>query len=181
MGDPHDPSRYGEEWDPARLAVLEAEIRAVADIAVVSGGWAWHFISPPGHRELKHAHDHKDIDLFVAPPSLGALVGRLRSRGFDKVWTRHDGKPSAEDFRRYEKRVDGADGRSVKATIDLFVSDEPSIDVGGVRVVEPSRLLSFYGSIHSSSECFAVQAARLILAAGMSPVGRPELMGAGAP
>ena len=114
---------------------------AVGPLATVSGGWAWHFMSPP-HRELKHAHDHKDIDLFVKPEAVATLVALLRQRGFEKVWTKYDRLPSTEDFRRYERRVEaGGVAMSVKVTIDLFVRDVPFVEAQGVRVVQPLFLL----------------------------------------
>lgn len=176
MGAPHNKARYGEEWDHDRIAILEAEIRELADLVVVSGGFAWHFMSVKGHPELKHAHDHKDLDFFVDPVNASTLATKLvTKRGFEKVWTKYDRLPSSEGFRRYEKRVEAPDGTSVKVTIDLFTRKVPSITVDGVQVVEPSFLLSLYGKVHSSDQCFAVQAARKLIAQGISPVGRKEL------
>lgn len=54
MGAPHNPKRYGETWDPREIRVMQGELEAVRDLIVLSGGWAWHFLSPP-HEELKHA------------------------------------------------------------------------------------------------------------------------------
>src|SRR5882762_5059292 len=105
MGDPHDKSRYGELWDPHRVKVIGEEIEAIREHVVLSGGWAWHFMSPIGHVEYKHAHDHKDVDLFVEPVKVGTVVALLKARGYQKVWTQYDELPSAEDFRRYERHV----------------------------------------------------------------------------
>ncbi|MDH5674317.1 MAG: hypothetical protein OEZ06_19485 [Myxococcales bacterium] len=176
MGDRHNPQRYGETWPQARVDLCLDELEALRDHVVVSGGRAWHFMSPPGHLELKHAHDHKDIDLFVAPEDVATVVGVLKARGFAKVWTRYDKLPSDEDFRRYEKTVTAAEA-AVRITIDFFVRAKvPARELHGYRVVEPSYLLGLYSNIHSSDKCFAVQAAVKLLATGIDPVGRPELV-----
>jgi len=65
MSDPHNQNRYGELWPLLRIDTGLAELEAIKLFIIVSGGWAWHFMSHSGHREYKHAHDHKDIDLFV--------------------------------------------------------------------------------------------------------------------
>jgi hypothetical protein len=52
MGDPHNPERYGETWDPIRWKVLANEIEAVKEYGALSGGWAWHYMSPPIDRDL---------------------------------------------------------------------------------------------------------------------------------
>lgn len=180
MGDPHNKARYGELWNQARIDLSLEEIAAVKDVVTLSGGYAWHFMSPVGHAELKHAHDHKDIDVFVKPTDVPEAIARFEARGFKRVWTRYDRLPSAEEFRRYEMTwapigsFENPD--PVKVVVDFFVRDVPSIEVQGVRVVEPRTLLSFYGSIHSSDKCFAVQAATRLLAKGIDPVGRPELV-----
>jgi hypothetical protein len=94
-------------------------LKAIKPLVIVSGGWAWHFMSPSEHIEYKHAHDHKDIDLFVHPENVATVLSILKNRLFDKVWTKYDRLPSEEDFRRYEKRVD-CDNQSIKITIDFF-------------------------------------------------------------
>ncbi|MEN8215537.1 MAG: hypothetical protein ABFS56_04025, partial [Pseudomonadota bacterium] len=129
MGDPHNKNRYGEVWPQHRIDVSLQELESIKPFIVVSGGWAWHFMSPKGHVEFKHAHDHKDIDLFVAPENVATVVSILKGRAFEKVWTKYDKLPSKVDFRRYEKRVALADGTSVKITIDFFVSSEVSYRV----------------------------------------------------
>jgi len=133
-------------------------------------------MSPPGHAELKHAHDHKDMDLFVKPELVGPVVGALKSRGFERVWTRYDKLESAEDFRRYQRTVEVPDQPPFKAVIDFFVRAVPTIEVDGWKLADPAFLLTLYGNIHSSDKCFAVAAARKMLAEGESPVGRPELV-----
>ncbi|MDD9940398.1 MAG: hypothetical protein OXU20_04950 [Myxococcales bacterium] len=176
MGDRHNTQRYGETWPQKRIDLCLRELEVVREWVIVSGGWAWHFMSPPGHVELKHAHDHKDIDLFVAPRDVAAVVTMLKGRGFAKVWTKYDKLPSNEDFRRYEKTV-AVGGAGLRITIDFFVrADVPCRVLGDYRVVEPSYLLGLYSNIHSSDKCFAVQAAVRLLAAGIDPVGRRELI-----
>lgn len=105
MGDPHNPNRYGERWNPHRLQVLFAELATVKEFGVVSGGFAWHFMSPP-HQEEKHLHDHRDIDLHVTPHLFPALVERLTKRGYTRSRTRFD-NPSGE-FIRFERVVEDA-------------------------------------------------------------------------
>ena len=80
------------------------------ELIVVSGGWAWHFMSP-AHDELKHAQDHKDADVFVFPENLWKLLDRLKSDGYEKTWTRFDGVTDLECF-------------SVSIAQDLIARDE---------------------------------------------------------
>lgn len=105
MGDPHNPARMGELWDPHRWAVLAAEIDAVKEYGAISGGWAWHFMSSP-HTEEKHLHDHRDIDFHVFPARFAELTVLLKDRGYHKQATRFD-DPSGE-FIRFEKYVENA-------------------------------------------------------------------------
>lgn len=102
MGDPHNPAREGETWNPLRLNVLRREIDAVRQFGALSGGWAWHFISPP-HVEEKHLHDHRDVDLHVFPSRFAELVATLEARGYRRQKTRFD-DPSGE-FVRFENHV----------------------------------------------------------------------------
>jgi hypothetical protein len=177
MGAPHNRARYGETWPQPRIDACLQELVVIRQWVIFSGGWAWHFMSPKGHVELKHAHDHKDIDIFVAPREVATVVARLHDRGFIKAWTKYDRLPSNEDFRRYEKTVELADRKSVRVTIDLFVrEDVPFREIDGWRVVEPRFLLSLYSNIHSSDKCFAVQAAAKLIQRGIDPVGRIELV-----
>lgn len=173
MGDPHNKARYGELWDQHRIDVCMAALELVRPHVVLSGGWAWHFMSPSGHPEYKHAHDHKDIDLMVPTAEVDAVMRILLDVGFQKVRTKYDRLPSEEEFRRYEM-VDG--DPPVRVTIDFFVKDVPERVVGGWRVVDPATLLTFYRNIHSSDKCFAVQAASRLLAQGIDPVGHPSLV-----
>ena len=102
MGDPHNPARIGELWNPQRWHVLSTEIDAVREFGALSGGWAWHYMSPP-HQEEKHLHDHRDIDLHVFPERFAELVNALTDRGYNRQRTRFD-NPSGE-FIRFEKYV----------------------------------------------------------------------------
>lgn len=204
MGDPPNPLRIDERWNPHRVAVLDREIGAIREFGVLSGGWAWHFMSPP-HVECKQLHDHKDIDMFVYPHAFSSLVGLLRERGYAKTWTRFD-DPSKE-FIRFSRHVEHAcpdcleDGviqeggrfecvhcraswpesptRVVKVILDLFVEAVPELVLAsGHRVVDPPTLLSFYGVRHSSEACVAVKAARELVARGEPVPGHASLVGA---
>jgi len=174
MAAPHNPGRYGETWRQERIDAYLADLERLRERVVLSGGWAWHFMSPAGHTELKHAHDHKDADIFVSPPVLWQVIADLEANGFRKVRTRFDKMPSAEDFRRYEKYTLVGD-KDIRMTIDLFVRDVPSIEVRGWRVVEPEFLLSLYSTIHDSKSCFAVVAASRLIKEGKSPIGDAAL------
>jgi hypothetical protein len=67
MSAPHNPQRYGETWSLPLIASYLEVLHAIRELVTVSGGWAWHFISPE-HIEYKHLHDHKDVDVFVSAP-----------------------------------------------------------------------------------------------------------------
>lgn len=168
MGDPRNPKRADEPWNLERLRISETELRALAPCVTLSGGWAWHFMAPP-HEELKVFHDHKDVDLFVEPERFPELVQRLTERGFHRTWSRFDA--TSTHFYRYAKYTGDA-----KVILDVFVRHVPSVRVGEVSVVEPATLLTFYGDIHSTDDCVSVLAARQLLARGVSPIGRPELV-----
>lgn len=177
MAAPHNKNRYGELWPDYRIDYPLQELDILRDQIILSGGWAWHFMSPLGHKEYKHAHDHKDIDIFVLPENVAGVVATLKSRRFEKVWTKYDRHDSDEDFRRYEKHVDLDSDRALRITIDFFVdADIPYREVRGWNVVEPEHLLSLYSNIHSSDKCFAVQAALKLLEQGIDPVDREELV-----
>ncbi|NES80682.1 MAG: hypothetical protein F6K10_04360 [Moorea sp. SIO2B7] len=177
MADPHNPTRYGETWPQDRINACLCELESIKLWVIISGGWAWHFMSPKGHVELKHAHDHKDIDIFVKPENVALVVSTLKHRGFEKVQTKYDRLPSEEDFRRYEKIVEVDNKRPVRITIDFFVREDiPHRDIDGWMVVEPRFLLSLYSNIHTSDKCFAVQAAVKLIENGIDPEGREELL-----
>lgn len=203
MSDPANPERADETWNPYRLAVLEREVVAIRDFGALSGGWAWHYMSPP-HVENKQLHDHKDIDLIVYPHAFASLVTLLQARGYARTWTRFD-DPSGEfvRFSRYVEHAcpqcheDGvlADGERfvcvacncswaedpsavVKVILDLFVSEVPTLELAdGITVVDPPTLLGFYGVKHSSIGCVAVRAARELVARGESVPGHGSLVG----
>lgn len=176
MGDPHRKDRYGEVWPQRRIDAYLGELYLIAPDVVLSGGWAWHFLSPAGHPEFRHAHDHKDVDLFVPPERVASVCMDLEEMGFVKVHTRFDAKPSKEEFRRYEKVVEERGPDPFRITIDFFVRAVPFRQIGDYRVIEPVELLKLYGKIHSSENCWAVTAARKLLAQGLDPQGRAELI-----
>lgn len=145
MGDPHNPARLGELWDHIRLTILLNELRAIRGQVVVSGGWAWHFMTPAGHTEYKHAHDHKDIDLFVQPTDFAFLLASLKRKGYERTWTRFDRFRDSRDISRYTKTTE-RDGKPVKVMLDLFAEEVPFVEVAGFRVLEPSFLLRSTGT-----------------------------------
>lgn len=174
MGDPRNPARIYEEWNPKRLAAMEPEARLLGTVGTLSGGWAWHFMSPP-HAEKKILHDHKDIDVLIKPQAFPDIIRLLQARGYKKVWTQWD--KVSTNFHRYEMDKKW-EGERVKVQIDLFLEDVPRAQIDGINVVEPTTLLSFYKQkIHQTDDCTAVLAARLLLGRGISPVGRSELIG----
>lgn len=176
MGAPHNIKRYGETWPEFRIRLGLEILEKLKDKVILSGGWAWHFISETGHIEYKHAHDHKDIDVFVKKENVAEVVMMLQEEGFQKVWTRYDHLPSQENFRRYEKTVELENGKLHRITIDFFEkNDLETIDVNGFTVVKPAVLLSFYRNIHSSDKCWAVTAAKELLQKGIDPLGHPLL------
>ncbi len=176
MGAPHNKNRYGEVWPQFRIEYALQELHPLKKLVILSGGWAWHFLSPKGHTEYKHAHDHKDIDIFVHPRNVAEVMSILIQNGFHKVWTRYDKMPSTENFRRYEKTVVTTDGKPLRITIDFFVREVPCRVVKGWYITEPSFLLSLYNSIHSSDRCWAVQATIKLLNKQIDPLDREELI-----
>lgn len=176
MADPHRTDRYGQLWPQHKIGEHFPDLIRLRDLVVVSGGWAWHLMSPAGHAEYKHAHDHKDIDAFVAGPDVAALHGRLFLLGYKRVATQHDRKKTAHEFHRYERVGNVPPHPPFRLTIDLFVGSPPSRHLeGGWRVVDPAHLISLYKTIHGSDTCLAVKAASRLLAAGVDPVGHPDL------
>jgi hypothetical protein len=175
MGAPHNRERYGEEWPKHRIDAALQELEPLRTSIVLSGGWAWHFMSPEGHPEYKHAHDHKDVDIFVHPNDAAMFFIDLRQRGFFTVRTRFD-KPGG-NFVRFEKTIEPEEEKPFKITLDVFVGSTPMRIVRDQwRVVEPEYLLGLYKSIHSSGECFAVTAARKLIDEGKDPVNNPKLV-----
>lgn len=177
MGAPHNKKRYGEVWKQDRISLSLLELQFLREFVILSGGWAWHFLSPTGHTEYKHAHDHKDIDVFVDPKNVAEVMYVLYQRNFKKVWTRYDHLQSEENFRRYEKTVETDAGKSIRITIDFFVKQAvPSRFVKDWNLVDPTFLLSLYNNIHSSDKCWAVQASIGLLAKNIDPLDREELV-----
>jgi hypothetical protein len=156
------------------MAIILEEISAIRDYVVISRGWAWHFMTPPGHAEFKHAHDHRDADLFVAPKEAASLLALLKNRGYQKTWTRFDRMPGSQTFSRHTKHVQTHE-EIVKVMLDLFVAEAPFVETRGFKVVEPKYLLSLYGRVHGSDKCFSVRIAKRLIAAGINPVGRSEM------
>ena len=188
MADPHNKKRYGETWDLEVINEYLYELEcpeypeSLRPYIILSGGWAWHFMSPMGHVELKHAHDHKDVDIFVEPQHISKVISLLSQQGFYRAPTRFDGLTNNAEFRRYEKITNGGK----KLIVDFFVNKDIQIRqvqgqgiLGALftwNVVDPKQLLTFYKTIHSSGNCFAVKAADVLLKKGVDPVGRPELV-----
>ena len=169
MGDPHNPKRAGELWNQDRIDYQLSQIIQIKDHIILSGGWAWHFMSPPGHKEIKTQHDHKDIDVFVKPTEWGDMFRWFNANGYERQRTIYD-DPSGK-FSRYTKFYEGG-----KVVFDMFLEEMDFIEIDGFRVVEPNKLLAMYGVKHSSDLCKAVVEAKKLVAKGINPVGRPELV-----
>lgn len=177
MGANHNTKRYGELWPNYRVELGLEVLNEIKEWAIISGGWAWHFMSPANHTEYKHAHDHKDIDIFVHPKDVAFVMRKLQELDFEKVWTRYDHLQSNENFRRYEKVHFLETGRQVRVTIDFFESKNVDcIKVEGWKVVSPKVLLSYYSNIHSSDKCWAVKAAVKLLKQEEQVVGNELLV-----
>ena len=176
MTQEHNEKRYGELWPDYQIELGLDILIKLKQWIVISGGWAWHFMSEDNHTEYKHAHDHKDIDIFVHPKNVAQVMHILIEEGFHKTWTRYDHLPSNENFRRYEKINWLHIGREVRTTIDFFESSTlKTQNINGWQVVAPEMLLSFYSNIHSSNNCWAVKSAVKLVAEGKNPVGNPLL------
>jgi len=172
----HNTKRYGEKWPEHRIEKGLEILEKLKNWIILSGGWAWHFMSVNNHQEYKHAHDHKDIDLFVEPKNVAQVMQILQQNDFKKVWTRYDHLPSPEKFRRYEKTDWLPNGTPYRVTIDFFEKREiETVNVEGWRVVNPKTLLGFYNSIHSSDSCWAVKASQELFHQGINPIKHPLL------
>lgn len=122
------------------------------------------------------------MDIFVEPQYVSTVIRLLDQQGFLKAYTRFDNRPNNDDFRRYEKITNSGK----KLIIDFFVRKDIQVRqvqgkgiLGALftwNVVDPRQLLTFYKTIHSSDNCFAVKAAAELLKKGIDPVGRPELV-----
>ncbi len=178
-----------ELWNKGRIEAMVKELNRFKDLVTISGGYAWHFMSPP-HEEKRSFHDHKDIDIFIKPDTMLEFMMVLNDRPwkdyevkYERQWTKYDGK--SKDFYRYTAYVDNQHPgieEPIKVMLDVFVRDIPSIPVSALdgtiyNVVDPVHLLPLYEHSHSSKDCVAVQAAMKLVAKGISPVGRPELIG----
>lgn len=167
MGDPHNSERYGETWPQHRTDAYLKDLESLKEFVVISGGFAWHMLSSTGHTEYKHAHDQKDLDLFVPKHLVGTVLPILSTLGYKKVTTIYDKIPSKENFRRYERTVEDSAHPACKLTIDFFVGGHPTLTTReGWTVVRPDVLLSFYRDIHSSDNCWAVRSATRLLENG---------------
>jgi hypothetical protein len=147
-------------------------IRQFKVLFTVSGGWAWHFMSPAGHTEYKTQHDHKDIDAFVLPEKFTEFLARAQQLGYERAATLHD-DPSG-NFYRYVKQAS-----SGKIVLDIYVKDVPSRELDGIRFVDPVYLLKLYETTHSSKEAHAVKTAAKLVADGIDPVLHPALVRGG--
>lgn len=166
MGAPHNKDRYGETWPDMSIFILKQELEKVKDFVVVSGGWVWHLITPV-HSDYKHAHDLKDIDVYVKGDVVWEFVALLKEIGYEREHTKYD---NLSPFYRYVRFVNNK-----KVIFDVFVGDVPFVEVGGFKVVDPAHLVTLYHSIHGSGQCFSVALAREILAAGENPVNHPKM------
>ncbi len=174
MGDPHNKERYGETWNFGNVSALSSEIKKLPKNVVVSGGCAWCIMSPT-HYEYKHAHDLKDIDLFISPSEFVETMDSLCNLGYQREKTKYD---KLSPFYRFVKY---ADWGGKKVIIDLFLEDVPKVKVDGRYVVEPTYLLSLYGKhdpdsrLHGSGQCWSVQIAQELLDNGDSPIKHPSM------
>jgi hypothetical protein len=171
MGKPHKKSRYGELWNTDKVSAMLVEINLIKDCVIISGGWAWHLMTPKGHKELKHAHDHKDIDIFVKPEDFITLISILINRGFETTHSPYD----SNTFYRYSKIIE-INEKETTIVFDIFIEREvPYREVNGYKVVDPEHLLSLYGVIHTSDKCFAVYIARDLIAKGENIINNPKM------
>jgi hypothetical protein len=169
MGNPHNPARIGEKWNQERIDLQLEEIEHIKDFVVLSGGWAWHFISPRPHDELKVLHDHKDIDIFVPPDAFVYLIDKFKSRDLKHIATKYD--DASGSFYRYAKYLE-----SGKIIFDVFLEPVPYVQINGFNIIDPKTLLSLYGEKHTSSECVAVRAAKKLVEKNIDPIGHYDLL-----
>jgi hypothetical protein len=158
-------------WKQEKLLEQLSVVEALGDGVIVSGGLAWHLMSPP-HVENKKHHDHSDIDLFAIPDKSQETFSKLKSLGFNRYWTKY----ATKNFYRYGKTAT-RDNKRVKILIDLFINEIPFIKIGNYQVVEPKHLLPLYETTHSSKNCTAVLNATQLMKKGINPIGRIELIG----
>ena len=169
-------------WKQDKLLAQIELVDMIKEYVVVSGGLAWHIMSPP-HEETKTIHDHKDVDLFIIPKWSSTVLGILKQNGYKKMWTKYDGldpnfiRYGNSIIRQKDRDKPLEEQRNVKVLLDLFINEIEYIEVDGYKLVEPKKLLSLYETSHSSKECTAVQAAIILVKKGINPVGRNELIG----
>jgi hypothetical protein len=161
----HNPKRFGEVYDINFISQQIKELELIKPWITLSGGWAWHFISPL-HTEYKHLHDHTDIDIFVLPIDFLKVQLTLEDNGWKRMKTKYDNNT----FIRYEKHMDR------KMVIDLFKGEIPNIEVKGWKVAEPNYLLSLYKTVHQSDNCIAVQRSLKLQKKGISPIDNELLI-----
>ena len=138
----------------------------IKDKVVISGGFAWHIISPP-HIENRLLHDHKDIDIYVFPNKFMELITFLKEKGYKKTRTKYDGID--KDFYRYIKY-------EPKIILDVFVKEIPFIEVKGFNIVEPKFHLSLYEKTQTSKDCIAVKNAIKLIEKGISLIDHESLI-----
>jgi hypothetical protein len=152
---------------------------------VISGGWAWCLMTPK-HTDYKHAHDLKDIDLFVKPEAVETYIPHLYYLGYTREHTKYD---RLSPFYRYSKMISGRgcsenDALNIdkKVIIDLFVKEVPSIKVEDeFWVVEPSFLSGLYGKhdpdsrLHGSGQCLSLHNSLELMSKGKEVNGNPEM------
>jgi hypothetical protein len=165
----HNPERYGEIYTH-NMDFQFSTLERLKPWIIISGGFAWHFISPP-HVEYKHLHDHKDIDIFVSPENFTRVQLDLTEHNFYRMKTKYDSK----DFIRYERILDKDLMTERKLVIDMFKGEPPSIEVKGWKLVDPNHLLSLY-SVHQSDHCVAVKASRELIKKGIDIIDNEELI-----
>jgi hypothetical protein len=158
-------------WKQEKLLAQLQTVDALGDNVVISGGLAWHIMSP-SHIENKIVHDHSDIDLFAVPSNAANVFSKLKELGFNRYWTKY----ATENFYRYGRTAQYNEKR-VKVLIDLFIKEVPFIMVGKYQVVEPKYLLTLYETTHSSKNCTAVKNAIILTNKGIDPVNKIELIG----
>jgi hypothetical protein len=162
-------------WSTKRVEIYLGDLFIIAPDVVISGGWAWHFLSPPGHVETKFSHDHRDVSMFVAPSRMTSVSLDIGELGFTECVLKTDkshGKVPKDEFHRYEKFVDNV---GLKMVFEVTVREVPFRTIGEYQVLDPKELLKLYEK--STADWGAVVAARKLIAEGIDPQGRPELMG----
>lgn len=168
-----DPNGFGQRWNPVRLRVIEQELVAFQPYVVLSGGWAWHFLTPPGHTEYVAAHDHEDADVVVLPQQVAPLMVLLTARGYERAQKGCVDPDSDIDLNRYT-RVVNHHAEPVKVVLGIMVADVPHVEAGGFRVIEPSLLLAD-ASRHGSRACLSARIARDLVARGEKVAGHPAM------